>query len=88
MVTGVPHYKQFSGEDSSRPHEALERTVRAHGGLWLNSYRELKLRIGGTAQGVFYFPEDPTHFNIAGNALWAEAQLKFLLEHSAEVLPK
>lgn len=87
LITGVPHYSQFMGQDSVRPHEVLEKTVTASGGLFLNSYESLKSRIKGSAQTDYYWSNDPGHFNEKGNAAWADVQFDFLMAHREVLLP-
>ncbi len=88
MVTGVPHYPQFSGEWSARPHQALAEAVAAEGACYLDAYAALKGIVGGTPVERYYWGSDPTHFNAAGNRIWADAQLAFLRRHRPELLPQ
>jgi hypothetical protein len=80
VVTGVPLYPQYSGEWTARPHELIEKTAKEHGALYLNSYEELKNSVQKADRDTYYWESDPTHFNEEGNNLWAQAQLKFLLD--------
>ncbi len=79
-VTGVPHYPQYTGQWSARPHEILAEVAEREGAAYLNSYEALKAKIAGSKVGEYYWAEDPTHFNAPGNKIWAEAQLSFLLD--------
>jgi hypothetical protein len=87
FVTGVPHYPQFTGAWSTKPHEELARVAKENGFLFLDSYEKLAPSVKNNPQGKFYWDEDPTHFNEAGNALWAEVQLGFFREHRDALLP-
>lgn len=78
VVTGVPHYLQYEGSWSTRPHAVLARTTTEAGGHYLDSYETLAPLIRGSVVTDYYWANDPTHFNQAGNRIWAEAQLAFL----------
>src|SRR4029077_5384717 len=79
VVTSVPHFPQYSGRWSSKPHKIVEDTVEKNNAIYLNSYELLKKQISPTDQSKYYFDDDPTHFNEGGNMIWAQAQVKFLL---------
>jgi lysophospholipase L1-like esterase len=89
VLTGVPHAPQFSGEWSSRPHEALGETAQKYGIPYLNSYEKIltESKLLGINPVLLYWREDPTHLNIEGNAVWGKIQLEFLLENKEELLP-
>lgn len=87
MITGVPHYPQYTGQWSARPHEVLAQTAQELGIPYLNSYEALKDKITDTSVEHYYWAVDPTHLNTAGNALWANVQLKFLLDPKNDLLP-
>ena len=87
LVTGVPHYPQYAGKWSTRPHKALARGAVKYGYDYFNSYEGLKSAIKGTRRDKYYWPKDPTHFNAAGNKLWAALQLRELLSKPG-LLPK
>lgn len=86
-VTGVPHFPQFEGAWSSAPHQVLGETVRKAGGLYLNSFEALAPRVRGSRQDDFYWDSDPTHFNVAGNRIWARAHLEFIERECRTLLP-
>ena len=86
VVTGVPHYPQYTGEWSARPHDVLEETCRKNNCLFLNSYQALKPDITNTEKTKYYWATDPTHFNESGNVLWAKVQLDFLLNNKNKLL--
>lgn len=77
-VTGVPHYGQYTGALSDRPHAVLEQLARSNDVPYLNSYEALMGAMKGSRQSDYYWAEDPSHFNRDGNRVWAEAQLAFL----------
>lgn len=85
-ITSVPHYPQYTGEWSPRPHEALAAMARQHGIPFLNGYAALEPEVTGAPVGTYFWQEDPTHLNEAGNALWADRQLVFLDQHP-DLLP-
>ncbi len=78
VVTGAPHYPQYTGEWSAEPHRILEETAKKYGALYLNSYTALKPLIDGSRPDYYYRLNDPTHFNANGNAIWADVQFDFL----------
>lgn len=86
-LTGVPHYRQYTGEWSVKPHEVLKRVAEKESIPYLNSYQTLKYKITGTPQERFYWPNDPCHFNREGNRIWAQAQLDFLSDPKNHLLP-
>ncbi len=87
MVTTIPHYPQFTGSWSVRPHEVVARFAREHDVPFLNGYKVLRTRIEGSRQPDFYWDNDPTHFNIEGNKLLAEAYLNFFANDGRALLP-
>ncbi|MDY6905155.1 MAG: hypothetical protein SWH61_10760 [Thermodesulfobacteriota bacterium] len=95
MLTGVPHYPQYAGNPygggppiwSSRPHAVLRDLAGAFQVPYLNSYERLKPVIQGTPQERFYYRKD-MHFNPRGYAIWAEAQLDFLMAPANGLLPE
>jgi tetratricopeptide (TPR) repeat protein len=88
MVTGVPHYTQYTGKQSAKPHETLNEIAKKNNVPYLNSYQALKDMITGTEVSEYYWANDPTHFNAKGNKIWAEAQLDFLLDPNNRLLPE
>jgi|GEM_PF-1664914 len=88
MVTGVPHYPQYTHEWSDKPHTVLEHTLRTHKhAYFLNSYQALKPFVDNTDPDVYYFKKDVTHLNTEGNKIWADAQFEFIKQHLNELLP-
>lgn len=87
-VTSVPHYPQFTGEWSSRPHQVVADTVRKDGGLYLDLFKALKESGSGSGLDGYYWKEDPTHFNKKGNRAFADAHIAFMLDPSHGLLPQ
>ena len=79
LVTSVPNFGQFTGVQSAEPHRCLEKWAENEGVPFLNGFTALRPLIDGSAQPQYYWSSDPSHFNITGNAIWAEAQLVCLL---------
>lgn len=88
MLTGVPHFPQYTDEWSSKPHEILENTAKANNCPFLNSYELLKPYMKNANVEKYYWNTDPTHFNEEGNVLWAKIQLEFLLDENNGLLPQ
>jgi len=88
MITGVPHYPQYTGKHSIKPHEVLREIARKNNIPYLNSYEALKDKITGTQVSEYYWAKDPTHFNAEGNRIWAKTQLDFLLDPKNKLLPE
>lgn len=87
MITGVPYYNQYTGFFSDKPHEVLQETAAKLKVPFLNSYLILKNKIKGTSQTDYYWDNDDSHFNIAGNKLWAQAQFEFICNPANNLLP-
>jgi lysophospholipase L1-like esterase len=75
-----PHPKHGVGPWSTKPHDYLRLTTESAGGLFLNSFDALKPYMINAKQTDYYYSNDPTHFNVAGNSIWADAQFRFLLD--------
>lgn len=80
LLASVPHYLQYTGVWSTRPHAVLEETVRWYGAAYLNSYEARKPAISGTDVDEYYWLTDNTHFSENGNEIWADAEVRFLLD--------
>jgi len=87
VLTGVPHFPQYIGEWSAKPHDVLKKTSKKYDCHYLESFRILKEYICGPDVTKYYWKNDPTHFNEEGNALWAKAHLDFLFENQNSLLP-
>jgi hypothetical protein len=87
VLTGVPHYPQYNGTWSAKPHLVLAKTAEKLGCHYLNSYEKLKNSIADTPLTEFYWATDPTHFNVKGNIHWADTQVRFLLSNKDSLLP-
>jgi len=86
LVIGVPHYPQFTGEWSAKPHKILETTARLHGADFFNLYEALKPEVLGASRAdAYYWAIDPSHFNQKGQALWAKYLLAYFDTHN--ILP-
>ena len=94
MITAVPHYPQYAQTHlgqrlapwSNRPHIVIGEAAKKAGVPYLNSHAALAPKIQGTPQRRYYYYRD-MHFNPRGYAIWAEAQLKFLLDPKHGLLP-
>lgn len=86
-LVSVPHYPQFDESWSNRPHYILKNFSMAIGVPYLNTYESLYTTIHNTNVTDYYWKNDPSHFNVAGNKIWADAQFKFLLNKSNHLLP-
>ena len=80
-----PHPKHAVGPWSTKPHDYLRLATERAGGLFLNSFDALKPYMINAKQTDYYYSNDPMHFNVAGNSIWADAQFRFLLDSG--VLP-
>ena len=95
MITGVPHYWQYSGgvdgrgepRWSSRPHYEFANLAKDLHVPYLNSFEQLEPIIRGTSQTEFYY-KDNMHFNPRGYAVWAEAHVEFLTGSENSLLPE
>ncbi len=88
MVTGVPHLPQYTGEWSSKAHDVLAKTAAEEQVPYLNSYVAIRQAAGDQMLSALYWPSDPTHFNIAGNEVWARVQHEFLVDAGNQLLPQ
>lgn len=87
VITSVPHYPQFSDVWSKKPHDVLENFAKKEKVPFLNGYKTLEKKVKGTSQDTYYWNADPTHFNEAGNKIWADAQVAFLVRYKNEFFP-
>ncbi len=87
MITGAPHYPQYTGQWSAKPHAVLAETAKKLNAPYLNSYEALRGQVTNTDVAQYYWSNDPVHFNEPGNAIWAKAQLNFLREPKNRLLP-
>jgi lysophospholipase L1-like esterase len=81
ILSGVPHYLQYTGQWSAKPHEILENVAKDEYIPFFNSYEALRGRISDSSQEKYYWQSDPTHFNEEGNRIWAEEYVRFFREH-------
>lgn len=80
LLTGVPHFLQYTGAWSTRPHAVFEETAQRYGAVYFNSYEALTPAIRGTDVREYYWLVDNTHFNEKGNEIWADAEVDFMLK--------
>lgn len=85
-ITGVPHYPQYTGIWSARPHEILAKVAKDYDIPYLNSHEALKNKIKNSKQSQYYWENDPTHFNEEGDSIWAKAHVSFLLDPKNKLL--
>lgn len=78
VISGVPHYPQFTGQWSTKPHDALRQTAQTAGVPFLDTYNAIADLVKSSPAGTYYWSNDPTHFNEEGNRLYASLQLKML----------
>ena len=89
MVTGVPHWPQYTGEWSAKPHDILAQTVAEEQVPYLNSYTAIQQAVAhGMEISKLYWPSDSTHLNIVGNEVWARVQFDFLADAANQLLPQ
>lgn len=87
LITSVPHFLQYKGTQSARPHEVVREVSVKHGVPYLDSYNGLKPLIKGSDVKTYYWSNDNTHFNIDGNAIWGELQAECILDPANRLLP-
>ena len=85
--TGVPHFPQYIGMWSVKPHNVLAEISQNTKVAYLNSYQVLRDEIFGSKLSDYYWDSDGTHFNRDGNRIWAKAQLDFLLNTNNHLIP-
>ncbi len=86
--TGVPHLPQYDGRWSPRPFEALAEFARKTGVPYFDGYAAIRDRAPPAGPASLYFKTDDTHFNAAGNRVWAEAQIAFLRDPRWNLVPR
>lgn len=86
--TGVPHLPQYDGRWSPRPFEALADFARATGVPYFDGYAAIRDRAPPEGPASLYFKTDDTHFNAAGNRVWADAQIDFLRDPRWNLVPR
>ena len=78
VITGIPHFKQFTGEQSDAPHEILKNIANKNGVHYFDLFQNLKNNYQKNELSNFYWKGDPTHFNKSGNKIWADLFFVYL----------
>ncbi len=86
--TGVPHLPQYDGRWSPRPFEALAEFARKNDVPYFDGYAAIRDRAPPDGLASLYFKTDDTHFNVAGNRVWADAQIAFLRDPRWNLIPR
>ena len=81
FLTGVPHYPQYTGRWSAKPHFLLDTLAKVNDVPYLNTYEELKPIIEGSEKHEYYFKSDPTHLNVKGNWVWSDIVTEFMIDN-------
>lgn len=87
-ITGVPHLPQYDGRWSPRPHEALGALAASLDIPYFDGYAAIAARAPASGPKDLYFETDDTHFNAAGNRIWADAQVEFLRDPRWNLIPR
>ena len=78
VITGIPHFKQFTGEQSDAPHEILRNIANKNSVHYFDLFENLKNNYQKNELANFYWKGDPTHFNKSGNKIWADLFFVYL----------
>ena len=78
VITGIPHLKQFTGEQSDAPHEILRNIANKNSVHYFDLFENLKNNYQKNELSNFYWKGDPTHFNKSGNKIWADLFFVYL----------
>ena len=78
VITGIPHFKQFTGEQSDAPHEILRNIANKNSVHYFDLFENLKNNYQKNELSNFYWKGDPTHFNKSGNKIWADLFFVYL----------
>ena len=78
VITGIPHFKQFTGEQSSVPHEILKDVADENGAYYFDLYHDLRNNYENKELSNLYQEGDPTHFNKSGYKIWADLFFNYL----------
>jgi len=70
--------KQFTGEQSDAPHEILRNIANKNKVHYFDLFQNLKNNYQENELSNFYWKGDPTHFNKAGNKIWADLFFVYL----------
>lgn len=89
VVSLTPHLGQLGaapgGRLSTEPGTLVRSAADEAGALYFDALAALAARSEGQP-GRWYLEPGDNHFNIAGNAIWAEVFAEFLLEHADRLL--
>ena len=78
VITGIPHFKQFTGEQSVDPHEILKDVANKNGAYYFDLYHDLRNNYKNKELSNLYLKGDPTHFNKSGYEIWADLFFNYL----------
>ena len=78
VITGVPHFKQFTGEQSDNPHKILKSIAAEQDVYYFDFYQDLRSNYENQELSNLYWEGDPTHFNKSGNKVWADLFFDYL----------
>ena len=78
VITGIPHFKQFTGKQSGVPHEILKDVANENGVYYFDLYHHLKNNYENKELSNLYWKGDPTHFNKSGYKIWADLFFNYL----------
>ncbi len=87
-ITGVPHLPQYDGRWSARPHETLGAFAASLDIPYFDGHAAIAARAPASGPKDLYFATDDTHFNAAGNRVWADAQIEFLRDPRWNLIPR
>ncbi|MBF0463736.1 MAG: hypothetical protein HQK88_00865 [Nitrospirae bacterium] len=82
IVTGAPGLCQLTDTCSSLQHKDIEKTALLHKAYYLDSVEALRPSVEDAPADKYYWKSDTGHFNIGGNALWAKAQVDFIVKNN------
>ncbi|WP_444550288.1 hypothetical protein [Candidatus Magnetomonas plexicatena] len=82
IITGAPIHCQFTDKCSALQHKDIEKTALLHKAYYLDSVESLRPFIEDAPADKYYWKSDTSHFNIEGNALWAKAQVNFIVKNN------
>ena len=78
VITGIPHFKQFTGEQSDIPLEILKDVASENGTYYFDLYQDLRNNYENKELSNLYSKGDPTHFNKSGNKIWGDLFFEYL----------
>ena len=78
VITGIPHFKQFTGEQSDTPLEILKDVASENGAYYFDLYQDLRNNYENKELSNLYSKGDSTHFNKSGNKIWGDLFFEYL----------